>query len=74
MATLPYQRPGALRVGAPERFVLGLRGGSGHAVQPVLVLEGNAPEPWPELSEDLGMLILRADDLEGALAVLLSTS
>jgi hypothetical protein len=40
-------------------------------VRPVLLLEAEPPDPWRELSETLGIVIVRADDLEHTLAAVL---
>jgi hypothetical protein len=49
------------------------RGTTAADVRPVLILEAEPPDPWRDLSENLGIAILRADDLQRSLAVLLDT-
>lgn len=46
------------------------RGAIAADVRPVLLLEAEPPDPWQGLSKDLGITILRADDLQRSLAVL----
>lgn len=50
-----------------------LLAGGVDAVQSVLCVETQLPEPWPELAKSLNVGVIRADDLEGTVDALLST-
>jgi hypothetical protein len=41
---------------------------------PVILVESTPPHPWPVLAADLGISLLRADELDGSLSALLAST